>query len=82
MRQEQGERKSLLANGVNLLVGEIKDTIHGTPKRSSNIPKAAAQKVGVSGILTVPPSDNAWNNRAASAGSAGWMAMWKPCGRA
>ncbi|MCV6142970.1 beta-lactamase family protein [Pseudomonas aeruginosa] len=42
-------------------------TIQATPKRSVNMPKLAAQKVGPSGIWTEPPSARALNRRSASA---------------
>lgn len=34
-------------------------TIHGTPKRSTSMPKRAAQNVFSSGIRTLPPSPSA-----------------------
>ena len=42
-------------------------TPHGVPKRSVTMPKVLAQKVGASGMPTLPPSDSAANTFSASA---------------
>src|SRR4030095_6935809 len=42
-------------------------TIHGVPKRSTTMPKASAQNVLFSGMVTRPPSASASNTRVASA---------------